>query len=684
MSRIVLAGNPNTGKSTLFNRLTGGSAKVGNYPGITVSPYEGKLALASGAATLVDLPGTYSLTARSLEEQLAGDVIDGRGDHPQPDLVVLCADATNLVRNLYLLLQVQELGRNVIVALTMLDEAGGSAPDAIALRAALGCRVLPVNPRTGAGVDALKAAIDQAVNQSSSEPLWRFEPSADLQTALADMQEATRYSRGAALWALLSVGDDELVGISDEGRAVAARVADRFDDEVVEGRYRWLDDNIAPLIDQENGEEIHASTDRLDRVLLHPVLGFGVFLALMTVLFQGLFTWSDPFINIIESGFGWLAGTILSVTGPTLLGSFLADGLIGGVGSVLVFLPQIMLLFLLLSLMEDTGYMARVAYLMDRVMKPLGLHGRAFVPMLSGFACAVPAIMATRTMERKRDRFLTMMIIPLMTCSARLPVYTLIIAALFPAGRVFGIFPTRGLMMTGMYLFSVVIALIAGFVMSRTLLPAPPSPLVLELPPYRLPRPVDVWRQTWRGTQHFLKDAGGIILLAAIVMWGALTFPRIDPGEVVGLGDEAVAAAQLEQSVAGRMGHAIEPIIRPVGWDWKIGVGMIGAFAAREVFISTLGEVYALGSEVDEADVTLREHMKAEVKADGKPVWSPLVGLSVMVFIALGAQCTSTLAVLKRETKTWRWPVFLFVWMTTLAYVASLIVYQGGRALGFG
>ena len=679
--RVVLAGNPNTGKSTLFNRLTGGSAKVGNYPGITVAPYEGRLSLGSADVTLVDLPGTYSLTARSLEEQLAVDVLQGRGRYERPELVVLCADATNLVRNLYLLLQIQELGHNVVVAMTMTDEAGDSLPDPVALKKALQCRVIPVNPRTGDGVDALRSAMAQALAQPSVEPVWRLELTDPVETAVAELADVMGEGRGMALWALLSIGDDDLTDFSPEVRAIAERVGGAFDDEVVGGRYAWLDAHIGPLLKPAGAS--FERTERVDRVLLHPVFGFAVFLLIMTVVFQGLFAWSDPAIGLIESLFGLLAGAVVSVTGDTLVGSFLADGLVGGVGSVLVFLPQIMLLFLLLSIMEDSGYMARVAYLMDRIMRPLGLHGRAFVPMLSGFACAVPAIMATRTMERKRDRFLTMMIIPLMTCSARLPVYTLVIGALFPAGYALGFLPKQGLMMTGMYLFSVLIALIAGFVMSRTVLPAPAAPLVMELPPYRLPRPVDVWRQTWRGTRHFLQDAGGIILLAAIVMWGALTFPRVDPSELVGLGETEVAAVQMERSAAGRLGHAIEPVIEPLGWDWKIGVGMIGAFAAREVFISTLGEVYAIGSEVDETDVTLREHIKDETRADGTPVWSALVGLSVMVFIALGAQCTSTLAVLKRETGSWKWPIFQFVWMTVLAYVASLLVFQVGTLLGF-
>jgi len=370
----------------------------------------------------------------------------------------------------------------------------------------------------------------------------------------------------------------------------------------------------------------------------------------------------------------------------------LTSGIIDGVGNVLVFLPQILLLFLFIGLLEDSGYMARVAYLMDRALRAVGLHGRAFVPMMSGFACAVPAIMATRTMERRRDRLLTMLVVPLMSCSARLPVYTLIIGALFPPSTVFGLLPVQGLLMVSIYLFSTVIALVAAAVLGRTLVRGRSVPLILELPPYRFPGLRSVLTMMWQRAGSFLREAGTVILGFTIVMWLLLSFPKLDhpaEGPVAGAAptlDEGaaagIAAQQLEQSFGGRLGKTLEPVIEPLGFDWKIGVGIVGAFAAREVFVSTLGLVYGLG-EVGDDDAPLRDRMRAETRSDGLPVYTPLVGLSLMVFFALACQCMSTLAVVRRETQSWRWPIFLFGYMTALAWVASFVVYQGGRLLGF-
>jgi ferrous iron transport protein B len=422
-------------------------------------------------------------------------------------------------------------------------------------------------------------------------------------------------------------------------------------------------------------------------------------------VFQSIFSWADPFIGWIEAGFAWVASGIEAVLPAGLLRDFLIDGLIAGVGSVVVFLPQILLLFFFIGVMEGTGYMARVAFLMDRVMKAIGLHGRAFVPMLSGYACAIPAILATRTMERRRDRMLTMIVVPLMTCSARLPVYVLIIGALFPPTRVFGFLPVQGLLMVAMYLFSTIVALVAAFVLGRTLFKGPRVPLILELPPYRRPHWPSVFRMMAQKGRVFLKEAGGMILTCTVVLWLLLTFPRTAPDAAayadqratvatVELSpaerDERLAAidaeesgSRLRSSYGGRIGHLIEPTIEPIGFDWKIGIGILGAFAAREVFVSTMGVVYGVGDEVDEQSVTLRQKIKNETHADGRAVYTPLVGLSLMVFFALACQCVSTLAVVRRETHSWRWPAFLFVYMTVLAYAASFVVYQGGKLLGF-
>jgi ferrous iron transport protein B len=703
---VALAGNPNTGKTTLFNALTGMRAKVGNYPGVTVDRRVGAVELSKHQTVeLLDIPGSYSLIAQSADEQIALAAMLGLGGEPRPDVVVFCVDATNLVRGLYMVLQALEHGVNAVIALTMTDEAGDAAPDLDRLARRLELPVVPVVVRQRRGLKELRATIAAALEAPRTEPLWRWSPSAELAAELAAIEPLLPggwpRTRAMALWALQSVSEaDELEGIDDELRdAVAASSirGEAVDDEVVLARYRWVDQNVRPLVERPPDR---SRTDRIDRILLNRASGFLTFLLVMFVVFQSLFAWADPAITAIEALFAWLSDGAQSILPAGLGTDFLVDGVIAGIGSVVVFLPQILLLFLFIGLMEDSGYMARVAYLMDRIMKSMNLHGRAFVPMMSGFACAVPAILATRTMERRRDRILTMMVTPLMTCSARLPVYTLVIAALFPASQVFGVLPVQGLLMVSMYLFSTVVALIAAWVMSKTIRPlrAKRLPFVIELPPYRVPRMRDVIHMMWERTSVFLKEAGTVILVCTVILWALLSFPRElddrgrDYDELIAAAtsDEVVATLESERdgellraSYGGRLGQMIEPAIEPLGFDWKIGVGIIGAFAAREVFISTMGVVYSVGADVDEESATLRERMRDERRADGSPVYDPLVGLSLMVFFALACQCMSTLAVVKRETGGYRWPAFLFVYMTALAWIASFAIYQGGRLLGF-
>ena len=695
---ILMAGNPNTGKTSLYNQLTGQRARVGNYPGVTVERRHAELSLDDTTVQLVDLPGCYSLTARSGEEQIAISAVVGTPKYPPPDLIVLVVDATQLIRNLYLLVQLLELEANCVVALNMVDEAGESAPQPERITEVFGVPCVATNGRTGQGLDALKSAISATVKTSApSAPQVPYPPalnddiSAVVTKLPATWSTGGSRDRALALWALNSIDEgDELIGIDPAlraevmARATGAREAQRdIDMEAISARYCWLDEHQATLAPTTPSR---SRTERVDNILLHPVWGFTSFLLLMLVTFQALFAWADPMIGVIEDVFSWI-GTLATQTLPAgFLTDLLTEGIIAGVGSVVVFLPQILLLFLAIGIMEDSGYMARAAFLMDRIMRAIGLNGRAFVPMMSGYACAVPAVMATRTMERRRDRYLTMMVIPLMSCSARLPVYTLIIATLFPPDNLFGVMPIQGLLMVAMYLFSTFIALVAAGVLARTVLKGPRIPLLMELPPYRMPTVSLVLRRMWERSKLFLSEAGGVILVCTVVLWGLLSFPAIEP-PADGASEAEVAqwqASSLEQSYGGQLGKAIEPAIRPLGFDWKIGVGMIGAFAAREVFVSTMGVVYGVGEEADEESAPLRDHMKAEVHADGSPVYTPLAGLSLMVFFALACQCMSTLAVVKRETRGYRWPVFMFVYMTALAWVASLIVYQGGLLLGFG
>jgi ferrous iron transport protein B len=689
--RIVLAGNPNVGKTTLFNALTGASAKATNYPGVTVEVRTGHVTLADGVvATVVDLPGTYSLVARSPEEQIAIATLAGIDGGAATDLVVVCVDASQPARSLYLLLQCQELGVRCLVALTMADEAKAATPAPAKLAALLGCAVVQTNAPEKQGITELRAAMSKALATPQPTPQWRWQPSPVLQARIDEVIAATDADNAGHT-------STELVGVPPAVRAAAMHPAlpQALDDEPTLARWRWLDKEIPALI---TAVPDRTRTENIDRVLLHRGFGFVVFAAVMTLLFLSLFTFAAPMMDGIEKIVGLGGDQVRKILGPGLLGDFVVDGVIGGVGTVLVFLPQILLLFLFLGLLEDLGYLARVAYLMDRVMRAMNLHGRAFVPMLSGFACAVPAIMATRTLERRRDRLLTMMVIPLMSCSARLPVYTLVITAMMPGARL-----TQGLLMVGLYAFSVFAALVAAWVMSKTVKPLKSKrlPFFVELPPYRTPRMRAVLLGMWSRAASFLREAGTVILACSVALWALLYFPRELPSGgrdydalIASASDDASksaleterSTARLRNSYGGRMGQAIEPVIAPLGFDWRIGVGIIGSFAAREVFVATMGITVGVDRSLDEdkQHESLRQTLADAKNPSGGKAYTPLVGMSLLLFFALACQCMSTLAVVKRESQSWRWPLFLLGYMTGLAYLVSLAVYQFGKLLGFG
>lgn len=697
---VIVVGNPNVGKTTLFNHLTRENARVGNYPGVTVERRSGRLAQdprseGPGHVEIIDVPGSYSLSARSQEEQIAISAVLGLGDHPRADLAIVVVDAGQLVRNLYLVVQLIELGVPCVIALNMIDEVGDNPPVPAAITATFGVPCVATNGRLGTGLHELASALRQALldpPRGSVEIRYPEALRADVDRVAEALPREWRGSverdRALARWALNSIDeDDELVSVDPMLRERVLEVREGaagrdIDREIIGSRYAFLDERAPSLFTR--GVEARPSrplSDRLDRYLIHPVFGFAVFLLVMTLLFQALFTWSEPGIHLIERAVSGLQALALGLLPASLARDALVEGVLGGVGNVLVFIPQILLLFLFVGLLEDSGYMARVAYLMDRIMRALGLHGRAFVPMLSGFACAIPAILATRTMERQRDRLLTMLVIPLMTCSARLPVYTLIIAALFPPTRVFGWIPVQGLLMIGMYLFATLVALVSAAVIGRIAVRGRRVPLILELPPYRIPKLGSTVRMMVEKARSFLRGAGTVILASTLSLWVLLSFPKVTAHDG-GPGREVAAQTAIEHSYGGRLGKALEPAIAPLGFDWKIGVGLVGAFAAREVFVSTMGLVYGVGAKTDDTS-PLRDRMRAETRADGKPAYSPLVGFSLLVFFAIACQCMSTLAVVYRETRTLKWPAFLFAYTGVLAWTLSFIVYRSGRMLGF-
>ncbi len=713
---IALAGNPNSGKTTLFNKLTGLRQKVGNYPGVTVERRSGAADLSGRSVTVVDLPGTYSLTARSQDEAIAFQVLTGRAEGEEaPSLTVIVLDASNLDRNLYLALSILELGLPAVVALNMVDEAKsrGIDVDAGALEHALGVPVVPIVAKTGMGLETLRSQILGALSRppTPSARSWRVGPKdekaiASVKEVLGPHQSSGR-QEGEAIWLLCTlaaaeverVEPDEPVGhvghleaAIDAAQRELTGTGAGFPAQIIQARYD-VATKIAKSVTTRTSTVVDRRTDRIDGVLLHPVWGFLVFVLMMALLFHSIFSWSEPLMGGIEILVGALQSALLVLPAGALR-DLLIDGVVGGVGNVIVFVPQIAFLFFFITVLEDSGYLARAAFISDRLMARVGLHGKALVPLLSGFACAIPGILAARTIENKRDRLVTILVTPLVSCSARLPVYTLVIAALFSShAPLFGFISVGALLFLAMYLLSIVMTIAVAFVLKRTLLKSPTPPLVLELPPYRMPEMSSVFHRVYTRCKVFVRDAGTVILACSIVLWALLYFPRssVSPGELpLAVVEHNLAPAspvpstpKIESSFAGQIGRAIEPLIEPLGFDWKIGVGLLASFAAREVMVSTLGLIYGVGGEEDEASVPLREALRNEKDAMGRPVYTPLLGLSLMVFFVLACQCMSTVAVVRKETGGWRWPLFMMGYMTALAWVGAFLVYQGGRILGF-
>ena len=691
----AIVGNPNCGKSTLFNALTGLKQKIGNYPGVTVEKKIGETYSQHGKPIkVIDLPGAYSLAARSPDEAVTRDVLLGRrADTPQPDRILCILDASNLERNFYLLHQVLDLGRPVIVALNMMDlaAASGLTVHAARLEKVLGVPVIPCEAVNGRGLVELKLAMSRVELPLARH---RWDVPAPVASAVAELQAALVQHDGrphlvARAEALLLLTDFDTLRVagstplSARTQEILGQWRQRWEKEgtdwagtLVGSRYEAIATLCTDIV-QQTGQAGPSTSDRIDGIVVHPLWGWLVLGTVMTLLFLSIFTLAEYPMNWIDDHVALLGSWVKGAMSPGDLRDLLTDGVISGVGGIVTFLPQILILFFFIGLLENTGYMARAAFIMDRLMSRVGLNGKSFIPMLSSYACAIPGIMATRTIEDPKDRLVTILVAPLMSCSARLPVYLLMIAALLPGGAV-SISTKVGLMLL-MYALGTLGAFGFAWLFKRTLLKGEPPVMIMELPPYRLPRIKDVALHMLERAGLFLKRAGTIILGISIVLWALTAYPRHpDPA--------ATPAQQVAYSLAGRTGRAIEPVIKPLGFDWRIGIGLITSMAAREVFVSSMAVVFSVDhfEGGKGADVTpLRDSLANATWPGGARLFTPLVCLVLMVYYVFAMQCMSTMAVVKRETNSWRWPAFQFAYMTGTAWVVCFVMYQTGRALGF-
>ena len=694
---IALIGNPNAGKSTLFNRLTGLRQTTANFPGVTVEKHLGTVQLANSALNLVDLPGIYSLDGISVDERIAVDVTLGRvpgTERPSGLLVVI--DATHLYQGLYLLEQLLELQLPTMVVLTMIDAAtaNGISIDVVALKDALGgIPVYPVSSISGHGLDELKDALEHITDVTVPSIPASWPELSETAQQLAQ-QLGTDWQRIDVIQALLKTHPDysgklgEQLG-SETVTDLRVRLFGDAPPAAVEARrrYQWVKGVISDV--QENAPLYVKMSARLIRWTNRPWPATLLFFAVLLLVFQAVFTWATPMMDAIDSASSGLGRWLVTQLGNNAFSSFLADGVIAGVGSVIIFLPQILILFLFIIVLEDTGYLARTSFLMDRVMRSVGLSGQSVIPMLSSFACAVPAIMATRVIPDRRDRIATILAAPFMTCSARLPIYALLIAAFVPDQSV-GWMNLQGLVLFVLYLLGILGGLGTALLLKSSALRGPKPHFMLALPEFRTPNIQTVAIKLYDRGRIFLKRAGTVIFVVAILVWTLAYFPRMDTDQsppatlVTDSVDQtsiinSQAAAQMEQSWLGRIGRTIEPVFRPLGWDWRVSSAVVAGFPAREVVVAVMGTIYAVGSEAD--DQRLSEKLRSAKWPDGKLIFTLPMVLGLLVFYAWCLQCAATLATIRRETNSWRWPIFAWTYMTTIGYVGALIIYQVGSAL---
>ncbi len=708
---VALLGNPNTGKSTFFSALCGVPARVGNYPGVTVEKKLGKYTDNIGPVTVVDLPGTYGLTARTLDEKVSVDVLLGSvPDVPHIDAIVAIIDATNLERNLYLYTQLRQLGLPMLVVLNMWDRAQAEIQlDVAELQKRLGVPIVTTSASKRQGIEEARRLIRQVVqapkpaeldlfpsefNRSVEDLLgWLSERGVELsqfqcQRLILDVDSS--HASQLAQQPNLAELPSKLSGMREQLSSTGQRVPSCE----TKARYGWIKQTLSGIYTRK--PKTDSKSDKIDHWLTHKVWGFAAFGAIMFIIYQFITLGAGWFTDLIDDKLiPFVSDQIESAIAPGVLRSLLVDGIVAGVGAVIVFLPVILMLFFFIALLEDCGYMARAAFVMDKLMTKLGLSGKSFLPLMSSFACAVPGIMATRVIDNWRDRMVTILIAPLMSCSARLPVYMLFVTAFVPEKTLLGGWiGLHGIVLFGMSLLGLFVAIPIAWLLKRFFFPGEASAFVMELPSYKLPSLRVVLFRVLESGQAFLSRAGTLIFCTCVLVWAAGYFPgdhsQLDQltsqleaaapdsaeAEQLNKQRQQIAGELIEQSILGKVGKAIEPAVKPLGWDWRIGVGVIASFPAREVIIATLGTIYSLGGEVDEEDAGLQDALHSATWPDGKPVFNLPVALSIMVFFALCAQCAATLMVIRRETNSWRWPIFAFVYMTALAYVGALITFQ--------
>ena len=697
--KVALVGNPNTGKSTLFNLLTGLNQKIGNFPGVTVDKKTGTYKLPTGQeAQLIDLPGAYSLYPKSKDEGLVLEVLANTANGIHPDVVVFIADATNLKRNLLLFSQVADLKLPTIIALNMMDLAkrGGVHIQVDKLAQKLGVRVVPISARNAEGIDELKQAIADASSLATQTDTIDF---SEFLNPIALLELQTELGLKESYEALLLAHQYEQIGFlsTNQKEYIAAWVAAHdFKSQDLQAketiaRYNAINEVLFDTVQTDIQPLGESYSNRIDRVLTHKIWGLGIFMLILFTIFQSIFSWSAYPMSLIEDAFVWLGNTAHQLLPAGQLTNLVVDGVLSGLSGVLVFIPQIAILFAFIAILEDTGYMARVTFMMDRIMRKVGLNGKSVVPIIGGLACAVPSIMSARNIENWKDRIITIMVTPLVSCSARLPIYTLLISLVVPDYRILGILNMQGLALMAMYVISLVSAVLVAWVLKFIIKARERGYFIMELPVYRMPRWKNVGYTMYDKVKAFVFEAGKVIVAISIILWVLASYgpgnrfavidqqfanpsytQQFSPQQVANL----KASARLENSYAGVLGKSIEPVIKPLGFDWKIGIALITSFAAREVFVGTMATLYSAQGDGSRTE-SVRDRMAEARNPDtGELVFTLPVAFSLMIFYAYAMQCMSTLAVVYRETKSWKWPLIQLVYMTAMAYVASFFVYQ--------